>query len=257
MRTKSRKIILIDQHIEMNPTWLGKFSDHTRDLVVLDPIQLFGEIDWTRYDEDVEVINQIYSRLFEEVVINRKRLVCFWPLVEQFGNDWFELNALCKLNQYELEIHKHTLIEEENYGFSFEILLAWKKFIYFMIESLLEDVQINEQFDEIATLTGDQDSIVLFKLEQNGYTQYSYSSTDCFLEFPSDSGLGRSIEDNQLPVFDSFKEMLSKLSGRNDLTKYRTKFVDKQLEKIFFNALANEFKTINLIQDWLKSYSLN
>lgn len=257
MNSKRKKIILVDQHIEMNPSWLDRFSDQGLEVAVLDPVELFVEIDWTRYEEDVQVINQIYSRLFEEVVVNRKRLVCFWPLDEQYGNDWFDLTSLCNLHLYELELYKENFVATDNYGFSFEILKAWKRFVYFLIESLLEDIHSNEQFEEIATLTGEKGSIVLFKMEQNGYVQYAYSATDCFLDFSFNSVHDLKHDGNHLPLFESFNEMLCKLSIQSDLTKYRTKFVDKHLEKAFFNVLAKAFKTENLIQNWLDSYSLN
>ncbi|RIW17326.1 hypothetical protein D0X99_06190 [Algoriphagus lacus] len=257
MNSRIKKIILVDQHMEMNPTWMGEFSDQTRDLVILDPVQLFAEIDWTRYEEDVQVINQIYSRLFEEVVIANKRLVCFWPLVEQYGNDWFELASLCNHNQFELEVYKHILFESENYGFSSEILSAWKKFVYFLIESLMEDIHMNEQFDEIATLIGENESIVLFRMETNGNVRYSFASSSEYFEITPDQIIEPSERDKQLPFFDSFNEMLVKLSDGNDLSKYQTKFVDRQLEKAYFNVLAKDFKIKNLIQNWLETYSLN
>lgn len=257
MNSRSKRIILVDQHIEMNPTWMGKFSNHARDLVVLDPIQLFSEIDWTRYEEDVHVINQIYSRLFDEVVINNKRLVCFWPLVEQFGNDWFELTSLCSDNQFELEVYKHILFDSDNYGFSSEILHAWKKFVYFLVESLLEDIHMNEQFDEIATLIGESGSIVLFRMEQNGNVRYSFASTSEYFEIAPDQINELFERENHLLFFESFNEMLMKLLDGNDLSKYQTKFVDRQLEKAYFNVLAKDFKIKNLIQNWLATYSLN
>lgn len=257
MNSSSNKIILVDQHIEMNPTWMGKFSNQARDLVSLDPVQLFAEIDWTRYEEDVQVINQIYSHLFEEVVINHKRLVCFWPLVEQFGNDWFELASLCNDNQFELEVYKNILFDSDNYGFSSEILRAWKKFVYFLVESLMEDIHMNEQFDEIATLIGENGSIVLFRMEQNGNVRYSFASSSEYFEIAPDQNNGLLERENQLPFFDSFNEMLIKLSDGNDLSKYQTKFMDRQLEKAYFNVLAKDFKIKNLIQNWLETYSLN
>jgi hypothetical protein len=68
----------------------------------------------------------VYAGLFEEVVIHHKMLVCFWPLAEQLGGDWFDLASLCKVNSYELEIYKSKHFGEFNYGFN--PLLSEKRF---------------------------------------------------------------------------------------------------------------------------------
>ncbi len=254
MKLRSRKIILVDQ-TKLNG--LDEFGDHFHEVYVLDPVQLFSQIDWTQFDEDARVINQIYSALFDEVVINKKKLVCFWPLVEQFGNDWFELTSLVAQNKFELEVHKEILLHDTTYGLNPRILNAWKKFVFFMIESLLEDIRLNEKIEEIATLTGEGESIILFKMEHNGSLGYSFASSSHQYGFllGQDAELGEG--DSVLPFFDSFDEMLNRLLDENDLSRFQTKFRDSYLEKTFFSMLAKDFKTKNLIQQWLESYSLN
>ncbi|OOG77433.1 hypothetical protein [Algoriphagus sp. A40] len=257
MNLRDKSIALMDCLVGNTSDWLGNLDHPKRDIVVLDPIQLFSEIDWTCFEEDVQVINRIYSKLFDEVVITHKKLVCFWPLSGQLGNDWFELASLCKANHWELEIYKSVQYSDEKYGFSDEIIQTWKKFVYFLIESLIEDIQLNEEFEEIGTLTSDQDSIVLFKLEQGGKVIYSFAFESLPFElFPSQSAELTNIQ-NLHPSFDTFNEMLDKLLDENDLSLYQTKFSDPQLEKAYFNVLAREFKTKNLITGWINTYSLN
>ncbi|SDA76696.1 hypothetical protein SAMN03080617_02198 [Algoriphagus alkaliphilus] len=192
MKTRNKSMILVDQHIEMNPEWMAKLKIQEQDVVVLDPENLFAELDWTQYEDDVRVINIIYSRLFEDVVMNNKKLICFWPLAQLYGNDWFQLVSLCKENSCELELYRSGFFNDGNNGFSEEMLKSWKSFVFFLMES-----------------------------------------------------------------FETFNEMLEKLLMKNDLSLYESKFVDIKLEKTYFNFLAKEFKTKNLIENRLNTYSMN
>lgn len=257
MKTRNKSMILVDQHIEMNPEWMAKLKIQEQDVVILDPENLFIELDWTQYEDDVRVINIIYSRLFEDVVMNNKKLICFWPLAQQYGSDWFELESLCKENSCELELFKSGFFDDGNYGFSEEMLKSWKSFVFFLMESLFEDIQLNEHFDEIATLKSSQNSIILFTVEQEGVIRYSFARDNEFLELaPSQNWLSTG-DNNNLESFETFNEMLEKLLMKNDLSLYESKFVDIKLEKTYFNFLAKEFKTKNLIENWLNTYSMN
>lgn len=257
MKSRHKSIKLVDQQIERNSKLVSILERQADDMVFLDPIQLFSEIDWTLFEEDVQVINKIYSQLFDEVVISNKQLVCFWPLSDQFGSEWFELVSLCEANSYDLEIYKSVFLSNDHYGFSEEILRSWKKFVYFLIESLLDDIRLNEEFEEIATLTSDQNIIILFKLEHEGKVSYSFAFESEQILWDSNQKSDFSRSENVLPSFDTFSEMLVKLLCENDLSLYKTRFLDPQLEKSYFNVLAKEFKTKNLIETWIKSYSLN
>lgn len=256
MNSRNKSIVLVDRHLEITSDWVSLVNSPSTELVTLDPLQLISEIDWTVFEIDVNVINKIYSRLYEKVVVSNKKLVCFWPLSDQFGNEWFELSSLCKANTYELEIYKSALFNNDNYGFSEEVLCAWKKFVYLLIESLLDDIQLNESFEEIAILTSNQGSIILFKLEQNGKFQYSFA-VDSYHPEVERIKLEIQLENCCQPSFDTFRELLEKLLGENDLSLYQTKFSDPQLEKAYFSFMAGDFKTKNLIETWIKCYSLN
>lgn len=257
MKLRNKSIVLVDQLMDTKSEMLMILKSEKSETVLLDPVKLFSESDWTRFEEDVDVINKIYSRVFEEVVIANKKLVCFWPLSEQFGSDWFDLTSLCKINNYELEVYKSQFFEMDNYGFNSEILHAWKRFVFFLIESLLEDVELNEELEEIATLTAGQEAIVLFKLEQGGKTRYTFAVNSESHEFTPGRELAGAGHDSWVRSFESFREMLVGLSRSKDLTCYQTTFVDPALEKAYFNILAKEFKTKNLIESWIMTYSLN
>ncbi|MFN4000092.1 hypothetical protein [Algoriphagus sp.] len=257
MKARNRSIILVDHLIDANSEWFRKMNFHEENFVFLDPVNLFSELDWTRYEEDVSVINTIYSRLFEDMVMNEKRLVCFWPHKQKFGSEWFELASLCKANSFELELYKCFLPDEEKSELSEENLQSWKGFVHFLIESILEDIQLNEQFDEIATLKNDKETIILFKLDREGIVSYSYAFDSDFLELAPDQGLGPSGTDNSIQTFSTFNELLMNLLKENDLSIYESKFVDGRLEKAYFSILAKEFKTKNLIENWISTYSMN
>ena len=257
MNSRNKSIVLVDSQLGMNSDWFKKMNVRKGDVVILDPVNLFSAIDWTCYEENVNVINKVYAELFEEVVMNDKKFVCFWPLAEQLGEDWFDLVSLCQSNSYELEVYKSGSIVEVKYGFNQELLSSWNRFVYFLIESLLADIRLNEQFDEIATLKSDQKTIVLFKWLQEGNVKFSFGLESEFFDLEPNYGDETSKIHQHLQYFDSFNEMLEKLLKENDLSLFESKFIDGSLEKTYFSVLAKEFKTTNLIEYWLKTYSLN
>lgn len=257
MKTTNKSMILVDQHIEMNAEWMANLKIQEQDAVLLDPENLFSELDWTHYEDDVRVINIVYSRLFEDVVMNNKKLICFWPMAQQYGNDWFELESLCKENSCDLELYQSVFFNDGNDGLSEDVLKSWKNFVFFLMESLFEDIHLNEHFDEIATLKSSQNSIILFTIEQEGVIRYSFALDSEFIELAPIQNWQSTGDDNYLESFATFKEMLEKLLMKNDLSLYESNFVDAKLEKTYFNFLSKEFKTKNLIESWLKTYSMN
>ncbi len=257
MNVRNKSIVLVDSLLGAKSSGLADLEIKNQEVVRLDPVQLFSKSDWTRFDQDIDVINSIYSDVFDEVVIENKKMVCFWPLSEQLGSDWFELNSLCKANSYELESYKNGLSNVDNYGFSEEVLTTWKKFIYFLIESLMEDIHLNEEFEEIATLTSDKGSIILFKLIQEGEEFYTFALN--FEKEKSDTAhlLESQPYNNRLSPFASFRDMLMRLLNDKDLSLYQTRFFDPHLEKAYFNIMAQELKTKNLVESWILTYSMN
>lgn len=72
MNSKIKSIVLVDQHLDMNSDRFERMDFLKSDFAFLDPVNLFSELDWTCYEDDVRVINKIYSRLSEEGVMNNK-----------------------------------------------------------------------------------------------------------------------------------------------------------------------------------------
>jgi hypothetical protein len=252
MKASKQRIILTEILSESKHSFL-KYGNWYE----LDPLLLFSKIDWTHYEEDVEVINQVYSEVFDEIVVNKKSLVCYWPLEHLYDAEWFELEKLFKDRGFELEIHKK---ENEYFGLnelSRTILKQWKGFIYFLLDALMDDLSMNEQMDQIATLSNEHGSIVLFRMEQNGAVRYSFASVLDFFDQLQSVGSGVEEDSNGLPLFNSFIEMIENLLVELDLVSYKTQFSDKQLEKTYYNRISKEFKTNNLIKNWLDTYSLN
>lgn len=263
MNSRPKSIILFDHHIEINSGWLEKMNFQKHEFTILDPKKLFMKINWTIYEDDVQVINQIYSSLFEDVVICDKTLICFWPLHQQFGIDWIDwidwidLAVLCRENSYEIEISKGLPFEDTSCDFDETILTSWKKFVYFLIESLFGDIHMNKEFDEIAKLKSDNHTIILFKLEKEGMTRFSYTFDSDFLEWGISNTEDSNRIDSTIPFFDTFNELLEKLLKKNDLSHFEPHFGDKSLEKAYFNALLKKINTKNLIENWIKTYSMN
>ncbi len=257
MKTESKSIVLIDWLLERVINEVENLNYRKDSFVVFDPVNLFSELDWTKYEDDSEVVNRIYSRLFENVVMNHKKLICFWPLAQQLGEDWFELASLCEANNYELELYKSKAIDDSSYGLNDGILRSWKSLVYLMLESLLEDIKLNEQFDEIATLKSSQKTIILFKLVQEDVVRYSYSFDSEFFELIPYETLDPIRNENHTKSFGTFIEMLEYLAKDIDLGSFDPKFVDGSMEKAYFNILSKEFKTNNLIENWFKMYSMN
>lgn len=257
MNARHNRIILVDHNIEMNSDWLEIMDFQKPDFINLNPKNLLAKIDWTRYEDDVQIINDIYSSLFEDVVMNNKTLICFWPLNQQFGTDWIELATLCKENSCKIEINKGCSFADDNYDLDETLLNSWKKFVYFLLMSLFEDIQLNKEFDPIGTLKSDSETIILFKWVREGSTRYSYAFDSDFLDI--DSALSEYSEDgdSRFKSYGTFSDMLEKLFSENDLVSFFPQFGEKNLEKAYFCAFSKKIETMNLIESWLKTYYSN
>ncbi len=257
MKTRNKSIALVDYLQKRN--FENSFIPNIEDceVAILDPVSLISESDWRRFEEDVDVINRIYSQLFDDVVISKKKLVCFWPLSEQFGSDWFDLSTMCSLKDCELEVYKSAFFDVDGYGFNRDTLCAWKRFVYFLLESLLDDIKLNDDLEEIATLTLGRDSIVLFKLGEEGQTRFTYAICSGTDKNGQEEGRRLTSIENLLPEFDSFQNMLVELMNKKDLSSYQTNFIDPHLEKMFYRVMSTKIRAKNVVESWLETYSLN
>ena len=252
MKTTKQRIVLTDYLSEANHVFQKNCHWYE-----LDPVALFLKMDWTQYDERSQVINQVYSEVFDEIVVNKKSLLCYWPLGDLSEGEWFELQQLFNDKNFELEIHKKENEYFESDGLNKIVSKKWKEFVLFLLEALLEDIAMNDQIDQIATLTNETGSIVLFRMEQNGGLRYSFASIDDFFDQVPCCVTEPTNSTNSLPLFNSFMDMLEDLLDDLDLGSYKTQFSDKQLEKTYYNRISKELKVKNLIENWLETYSLN
>lgn len=250
MKNLTLDVVFSDQLFGKHP-----FKDSTT--VYLDPVGLYEWTDWTEFEEQPDVLNKIYGQLFDEVVLNQKKVVCFWPLTNPGTQSWFEMLSLSALPHVSL----HTVLTDVRAGLGYDldpkILSIWQDLLTTMLGSLAEDLSINQQFEEIGTLSSATHSFVLFRTENQSGTQYGFEDIHTF-EARVD-GMGDTLELGTFIThyYDTIEEMLGALSNFGDLSDFSPEFYDKGLEKQFFKLLLSENKPLNLIQKWLVSYSLN
>ncbi len=254
MEKYEREIILIDQfHIKRN-----QFFDKSREVYFLDPVVLFSKIDWRLFEEDATVTNTVYGELFEAVVINHKKLICYWPLFNFQDDSWFELLNHCKDAKIRTRIMYSDYSSNEEQDLAISIQETWKNFVVFLMESLCDDIKMDEVLEEIAILKCGDESILLFKLEQNGIRKYSYvQSSENGFDFENGEVELKEIGINSAPVFSSFDQLLEKLMREIDVNSYQTSFLDRTLEMQYFNTILKNCASKNLIESWVKFYSLN
>jgi len=62
------------------------------EFIVLLPVELLNTVASTRFEEDLDILNSVYSMLFDGFVIAPKNLFCYWP------NDSFADDGILRLN---------------------------------------------------------------------------------------------------------------------------------------------------------------
>ena len=60
-----------------------------------------------------------------------------------------------------------------------------------------------------------------------------------------------------LEEFNDFESLVEQIQRKTDLSSFESSFFNAALEKIYFNAILKMDSHINLIQNWVKNYSLN
>ncbi|PZX50123.1 hypothetical protein [Algoriphagus chordae] len=258
MRTLNRRIILINQTFDQGQLDMRKLELNEIETFVLDPVDLFAKIDWTKFEDSVEVLNMVYADLFEAMVIDDKSLLCYWPTFNSSDEQWFELLSQCKPAGIQVQV----TYTNDNFGNAREMLpefqRLWKSFILFMIETLCEDIKLNEEFEEIACLNNLNESILLFKIIENGESRYSYLlSKETMIESEPSLESQRKLGSDNMPLFADFEGLMEELRDTIDLGDYQTTFVNRGMEKKYFNSLLKKYSSNNLIKHWIENYSQN
>lgn len=252
MATSRVKITITDQ------IWSQLESQQNPSTIFLDPISLYKKLDWTDIPEKVDTLNQLYNWVFDEVIVAQKSLHVYWPIGVKTSEPWFQLLQLSKNEKIDFALKPSVSFTSERNELHPEIVQQWQELILILLQSLLEDLTINSQFEEIGTLTFGKESIFLFKTSTDGGNYYGFAEMNSPIETSEVvySGVELfSFED--IDVYESFEEMVLALLRIKDIEVYNSSFMDKSLEKQYFTLLLNQENSFNLILRWLDTYSLN
>ncbi|SFB44671.1 hypothetical protein SAMN04489723_110159 [Algoriphagus aquimarinus] len=258
MRPLNRKVILVDRTLDQKTIDWSQLEVDEKEAFILDPFKLFTQIDWTRFEDNVEVINIVYSDLFEALVVERKTLICYWPMLNFPDDQWVQLLEQCKSTGIQMLVNYTKDRGGDSNDMLPEFQEVWKSFVLFMVESLFEDIQLNEGFEEIAWLKNSEESILLFSVDENGVSKYSYLLCEnAVFEFETSFEVQKKIVANAIPFYNSIEQLMEMLQLEINLGKCITTYVNRRLEKNYFNSLLKKHNSNNLIQHWIENYSDN
>ncbi len=258
MRHLNRKVVLIDRTLDQQAIDWSRIELDEKEAFILDPFKLFAQIDWTKFEDNVDVINIVYSDLFEALVVDRKTLLCYWPMLNFPDDRWVELLGHCKSAGIQMLVNYTKDRGEVANDILPEFHDSWKSFVLFIVESLFDDIQLNDGYEEIAWLRNSEESILLFSVEENGVSKYSYlMSENIAYEFELSFEFQKKIIANNIPFFNSIEHLMESLQSDINLEKCITTYVNRRLEKNYFNSLMKKYNSNNLIQHWIESYSDN
>jgi len=258
MKRIRRKIILTGQRSDTMNLTLDGFQFLNNEYLYFDPVSLFAEVDWTSYENNVETLNHVYSKLFDEFVIENKTLVCYWPSSNFPDSHWFELLNLAAKASVAIEINYLNEGENITEEIPEELQHTWKKFILEMVSSLSEDIKLNEGLEEIAHLKkGDQSIIIYCHKYLESFKYFYLRSTQKIFQFEPQYEFEKQVNIDYVEEFDDFESLVEQIQRETDLSLFETSFFNSTLEKIYFNSIRKLGFHINLIQNWVENYSLN
>ncbi|RAI90153.1 hypothetical protein [Algoriphagus yeomjeoni] len=258
MNSNPREITLVNQIIKEQ---LGSFCDlqpNDNECFILNPIDLYSSIDWTKFEEDLDVLNSIYAILFDEFVIARKKIVCYWPSQDYADDKLSEINEYCLSAGVGLNLElSQCYVDSGNKMFP-EHERLWCSFMLFLVESICEDIKLNEELEEIATLKCDNESILVFSIRENGITRYSYlKSQVSIFELEGDIECFKQGLEGGMSSFLNFQELMGFLMNEINIKKYSANFSNSSLEKQYYRAISLNFNSFNLVQQWMANFNQN
>lgn len=254
MQMLRKKLILCDQISCQEIVRLNQKEVY----FTLDPVALLEIADWTEYEDNVEVINKMYKLIFDQFIIERKTIQCFWPHSGFNGNSVFELAELCKSGRIKMEILDTGNIYISNKDILPKFQVLWIKFILFILETLVQDIKMNESIDEIAILKCRHESILIFNYTEYGIDYFSYVKTHVNL-----SNLMSEVDTSSLdcptetPLFQRFEGLMSSVCENHDLENYLPMFINRIYEKLYYRCLSRNIDSSELVRNWLKNSSQN
>lgn len=227
-----------------------QIKENVGEIYFLDP-QLAGLKDrwWTGLDQDLPTLNKVYGELFDQVVMKGKSLMCYWPSADFSPAQNYELNkSLGKIGmEFSLFIKDGDPLES---GYTYDEQEAWKEFVFTLIESICEDLELNEGLEEVMTLKSKDLLIEVLKLVEEGEVKFVYY-------------LSPKIGDKQEQhfsaeqMFDSFDALVLDLLSKYPLSSFAHSFRKNEFEKAFYKELLNGDDCHNLVLGWEQLLSKN
>jgi hypothetical protein len=258
MERSRRTIILTGKRLALPQLTLDPFNSLENDYLFFDPVSLFNEIDWTSAIQESSIINFIYEKIFDGFLIENKTLVCYWPTTDFPDSQWFSLLEFAKKAGIRMELNYFNEERNAQDEIPKELQTNWKELILELIESISNDLILNEGLVEIAQLKSTQSSITIFSQNEGDKLSYFYLTSDQeIFEFEPQYAFEKSENSNYVSVFEEFEDLLVSIQADIDLASYTVNFLDSKLEKVYFNSLMRKNMNVNLIQNWMKSYFLN
>lgn len=258
MNSKSREIILVNQISKEHIDIYYNLQQDDIEYFMLNPAELFKTIDWTKFEEDIDVLNSIYAILFDEFVIARKKFLCYWPSHNYSVEKLLEINKYCQDARVGLEVEMSHSYMEKNIRMLPEYESLWSSFILFLVESLCEDIKLNEEIEEIATLKCENESVMIFSIRENELTRYFYIKSQVTI-FEVEGALEcykQGIR-GQVPLFSNFNELIDSLQDEINIRKFSTNFSNSSIEKQYYRAICQNFNSYNLVQQWMSNFYQN
>ncbi len=257
MASEMRKIILVDQIQKSTSGFCKDLKINIDKVVFLDPIKLLATLNWLCYDEDVTVLNSIYGKLFDDFVLEDKVLVCYWPKSNFPDDKWFELSNFCKeariFLQTEFSLLDEGCQEEDN----MPLQESWKSLLLLLLESLSEDINLNEGFEELANLYSEERRILIFSIMIQGKREFScVEDIDNCFEFSHSTDQNK-LQENVALLFQDFTDLVAHLQSKFKLQEFKAVFNNLTLEKEYFHQVLKSKPSINFIQSWLETYQEN
>lgn len=256
MEKRQNNILFIDYIPSILEGEFSLLETEFKGAYIIDPIKMLDYGNWSDFENNTSMINSIYGELFEEVVINKKTFVCYWPELEFSPSDWFDINKAVSEAGLSVSIYKapKSLCYSEVHE---RVNQNWKVLAKFLIDSISEDMILNNSMEEIASFVNKKESVHLFRIKSDGIDKYTYTS---FVDINSE--LNPCVEKTDLSLsneyfFKSFEDMVHDVIQKIDVTKCKYKFTDRAFEKFFFTSILNECIPDNLIKNWEKGYILN
>jgi hypothetical protein len=258
MERSRGKIILTGKRLEVPQLTLDRFNSLENDYLFFDPVSLFDEIDWTSGTQEPSVANYIYDKIFDGFLIENKTLVCYWPTTDFPDSQWFSLLESAKKAGIRMELNYFNEERSAQDEIPMELQTNWKDLILELIESISNDLILNEGLAEIALLKNTYSSITIFSQNEGDKLSYFYlTSAQEIFEFEPQYAFEKSESSNYVSVFEDFENLLEAIQSKIDLASYTVDFLDSKLEKVYFNSLMKKNINVNLIQNWMDSYFLN